>query len=181
MAAAAPGQLNLDESPSWGSRSVDCFEKLEQIGEGTYGYVRSRSKDSIFLVFSPFPTFSQSNMSVWFCEKGSFLVCIALGLWKSQFFFSTYRTEEFVWVLMNVVVLVGLTQLACIYIYIYVGLIVFKLIAMALCYCRNMFVGSFESPSLCQISIIVSHGLSRRGSQSKLIKRSLMIDCFSRR
>lgn len=35
---AAPGQLNLDESPSWGSRSVDCFEKLEQIGEGTYGY-----------------------------------------------------------------------------------------------------------------------------------------------
>ncbi|XP_031490250.1 cyclin-dependent kinase C-2-like isoform X2 [Nymphaea colorata] len=39
MAAAAPGQLNLDESPSWGSRSVDCFEKLEQIGEGTYGQV----------------------------------------------------------------------------------------------------------------------------------------------
>lgn len=117
MAAAAPGQLNLDESPSWGSRSVDCFEKLEQIGEGTYGYVRSRSKDSIFLVFSPFPTFSQSNMSVWFCEKGNFLVCIALGLWKSQFFFSTYRTEEFVWVLMNVVVLVGLTQLVYIYIY----------------------------------------------------------------
>ncbi|KAM0936323.1 putative protein-serine/threonine kinase [Dioscorea sansibarensis] len=37
MAVAAPGQLNLDESPSWGSRSVDCFEKLEQIGEGTYG------------------------------------------------------------------------------------------------------------------------------------------------
>jgi hypothetical protein len=38
MAVAEPGQLNLDESPSWGSRSVDCFEKLEQIGEGTYGY-----------------------------------------------------------------------------------------------------------------------------------------------
>ncbi|KAK3001222.1 hypothetical protein RJ639_020719 [Escallonia herrerae] len=37
MAAAAYGQLNLEESPSWGSRSVDCFEKLEQIGEGTYG------------------------------------------------------------------------------------------------------------------------------------------------
>lgn len=33
-----PGQLNLAEVPSWGSRSVDCFEKLEQIGEGTYGY-----------------------------------------------------------------------------------------------------------------------------------------------
>ncbi|KAL1536733.1 Cyclin-dependent kinase C-2 [Salvia divinorum] len=25
--------------PSWGSRSVECFEKLEQIGEGTYGQV----------------------------------------------------------------------------------------------------------------------------------------------
>ena len=32
------GQLNVEEYPSWGSRSVDCFEKLEQIGEGTYGY-----------------------------------------------------------------------------------------------------------------------------------------------
>ncbi|OUZ99342.1 Protein kinase domain [Macleaya cordata] len=39
MAVAAPGQLNVDESPSWGSRSVDNFEKLEQIGEGTYGQV----------------------------------------------------------------------------------------------------------------------------------------------
>lgn len=38
MAVALPGQLNLDETPSWGSRSVDCFEKIEQIGEGTYGY-----------------------------------------------------------------------------------------------------------------------------------------------
>ncbi|KAK9075050.1 hypothetical protein SSX86_003369 [Deinandra increscens subsp. villosa] len=39
MAGAAYGHLNLEESPSWGSRSVDCFEKLEQIGEGTYGQV----------------------------------------------------------------------------------------------------------------------------------------------
>ncbi|GAB2277131.1 Cyclin-dependent kinase C-2 [Dionaea muscipula] len=39
MAAAAFGQLNLNEAPSWGSRSVDCFQKLEQIGEGTYGQV----------------------------------------------------------------------------------------------------------------------------------------------
>ncbi|XP_061991277.1 cyclin-dependent kinase C-2-like [Rosa rugosa] len=39
MAIAAPGQLNLNEVPSWGSRGVDCFEKLEQIGEGTYGQV----------------------------------------------------------------------------------------------------------------------------------------------
>ena len=37
MAVTAPGQLNVNEPPSWGSRSVDCFEKLEQIGEGTYG------------------------------------------------------------------------------------------------------------------------------------------------
>ncbi|KHN26013.1 Cyclin-dependent kinase C-2 [Glycine soja] len=39
MAIAAPGHLNVNESPIWGSRSVDCFEKLEQIGEGTYGQV----------------------------------------------------------------------------------------------------------------------------------------------
>jgi hypothetical protein len=38
MTVASPGQLNLDETPSWGSRSVDFFEKIEQIGEGTYGY-----------------------------------------------------------------------------------------------------------------------------------------------
>lgn len=39
MAIAAPEQLNVSEVPAWGSRSVDCFEKLEQIGEGTYGYI----------------------------------------------------------------------------------------------------------------------------------------------
>ncbi|KAE8711422.1 Cyclin-dependent kinase C-3 [Hibiscus syriacus] len=39
MAIAGAGQLNLHESPCWGSRSVDCFEKLEQISEGTYGQV----------------------------------------------------------------------------------------------------------------------------------------------
>jgi hypothetical protein len=38
MTVALPGQLNLDETLSWGSRSVDFFEKIEQIGEGTYGY-----------------------------------------------------------------------------------------------------------------------------------------------
>ncbi|EYU31006.1 hypothetical protein ABFS82_08G225800 [Erythranthe guttata] len=37
--AAANNLLNVDKWPSWGSRSVDCFEKLEQIGEGTYGQV----------------------------------------------------------------------------------------------------------------------------------------------
>ncbi|CAH2073274.1 unnamed protein product [Thlaspi arvense] len=38
MAVAAFGKLNLKGPPPvWGSRSVDCFEKLEQIGEGTYG------------------------------------------------------------------------------------------------------------------------------------------------
>lgn len=39
MAVAVPGQLNLDETPTWGSRSVDVYEKIEQIGEGTYGQV----------------------------------------------------------------------------------------------------------------------------------------------
>ncbi|PWA44065.1 APS reductase 3 [Artemisia annua] len=37
MAGAPYGQLNIDESPSWGYRSVDCFEKLEQFAEGIYG------------------------------------------------------------------------------------------------------------------------------------------------
>ncbi|KAL9691848.1 hypothetical protein QQ045_012275 [Rhodiola kirilowii] len=39
MAAAPLGKVNVDEFSIWGSRSVDCFEKLEQIGEGTYGQV----------------------------------------------------------------------------------------------------------------------------------------------
>uniref|UniRef100_M4CUT5 V-type proton ATPase proteolipid subunit n=1 Tax=Brassica campestris TaxID=3711 RepID=M4CUT5_BRACM len=40
MTVAEPGKLNIEEPPPlWGSRSVDCFEKLEQIGEGTYGGV----------------------------------------------------------------------------------------------------------------------------------------------
>ena len=47
MALTAPGQLNVNESPSWGSRSVDCFEKLEQIGEGTYGYANCAFKYSL--------------------------------------------------------------------------------------------------------------------------------------
>ncbi len=29
----------IPHEPEWGSRSVDIFQKLEQIGEGTYGYV----------------------------------------------------------------------------------------------------------------------------------------------
>lgn len=43
MAMAAPNQLNISEPPTWGSRTVDCFEKLEQIGEGTYGLVNFSS------------------------------------------------------------------------------------------------------------------------------------------
>ncbi|GAA0142271.1 non-receptor serine/threonine protein kinase [Lithospermum erythrorhizon] len=39
MAAATQGQLSIDDSSFWGSRSIECFEKLEQIGEGTYGQV----------------------------------------------------------------------------------------------------------------------------------------------
>ncbi|XP_075510372.1 cyclin-dependent kinase C-1-like isoform X1 [Primulina tabacum] len=47
MAAATNNQLNVEDSPSWGSRSVECFEKLEQIGEGTYGQVyMAREKDT---------------------------------------------------------------------------------------------------------------------------------------
>ncbi|KAI3926279.1 hypothetical protein MKW98_028415 [Papaver atlanticum] len=42
MAVASPGQLNLYASPALGCRTVDCFDKLEQIGEGTYVY---RAKD----------------------------------------------------------------------------------------------------------------------------------------
>ncbi|GAU21049.1 hypothetical protein TSUD_132610 [Trifolium subterraneum] len=34
---AAMGELNVVDSPPFGSRSVDCFEKLEQIGQGTHG------------------------------------------------------------------------------------------------------------------------------------------------
>lgn len=40
MTAAELGQLNLEESPSpRPTRTVDCFQKLQQIGEGTYGQV----------------------------------------------------------------------------------------------------------------------------------------------
>lgn len=47
MAAATNNLLNVEESPSWGSRSVECFEKLEQIGEGTYGQVyMAREKET---------------------------------------------------------------------------------------------------------------------------------------
>ncbi|KAL3835002.1 hypothetical protein ACJIZ3_009738 [Penstemon smallii] len=47
MAAATNNQLNVEKSPSWGSRSVDCFEKLELIGEGTYGQVyMAREKET---------------------------------------------------------------------------------------------------------------------------------------
>lgn len=54
MAVAAYGQLNLDESPVWGSRSVDCFEKLEQIGEGTYGWASSPSQLLKAVIFFSF-------------------------------------------------------------------------------------------------------------------------------
>ncbi|GKV28851.1 hypothetical protein SLEP1_g37842 [Rubroshorea leprosula] len=45
MAVAVLGQLNVNELPLGGSRSVDCFDKLEQVGEGTYGQVyRAKEK-----------------------------------------------------------------------------------------------------------------------------------------
>ncbi|XP_075474287.1 cyclin-dependent kinase C-1-like isoform X3 [Primulina tabacum] len=47
MAAATNNLLNVEDSSSWGSRSVECFEKLEQIGEGTYGQVyMAKEKDT---------------------------------------------------------------------------------------------------------------------------------------
>ncbi|KNA18765.1 hypothetical protein SOVF_067640 [Spinacia oleracea] len=41
MTVAELGQLNLEELPPFrgASRSLDCFQKLEQIGEGTFGQV----------------------------------------------------------------------------------------------------------------------------------------------
>ncbi|PKI49041.1 hypothetical protein CRG98_030628 [Punica granatum] len=36
--------FNIDYSPSWGSRSVDCFEKLEQIREGTYRKIHASAE-----------------------------------------------------------------------------------------------------------------------------------------
>lgn len=29
---------------NWGARSVECYEKLEQVGEGTYGQVRETTR-----------------------------------------------------------------------------------------------------------------------------------------
>lgn len=48
--AARPGQLNLDETPAWGSRSIDNFVKLEHIGEGTYGYIQLTSSVDKFYI-----------------------------------------------------------------------------------------------------------------------------------
>lgn len=38
MVVAAYGQVNLTEYPK-GARTIERYEKLEQIGEGTYGSV----------------------------------------------------------------------------------------------------------------------------------------------
>lgn len=105
MAGAAPGQLNLGESPSWGSRGVDCFEKLEQIGEGTYGWVQKAPQShrlslriSSFVIValrcagagrdcalsSPFPVWILINSYVFLF---SFRSLILLGKRASTFFF----------------------------------------------------------------------------------------------
>ncbi|KAI3996925.1 hypothetical protein MKX01_021201 [Papaver californicum] len=44
MVVVVHGKLNLYECPTWGSRSVDCFKKLEQISEGTYGDHRNKQE-----------------------------------------------------------------------------------------------------------------------------------------
>ena len=36
-ATSATGDAALEKGPAWGSRSVDEFQKLLQVGEGTYG------------------------------------------------------------------------------------------------------------------------------------------------
>lgn len=70
MAVAAFGQLNLDESPLWGSRSIECFEKLEQIGEGTYGSVFFPPQTVKFLLSSILPL-------IWIVKMGSLGLIIA--------------------------------------------------------------------------------------------------------
>ncbi|KAJ0097256.1 hypothetical protein Patl1_27212 [Pistacia atlantica] len=46
MAVAALSQLNVEEPPpAWGSCSVDSFEKLEQIGEGTYCKAKEKFRE----------------------------------------------------------------------------------------------------------------------------------------
>ena len=39
---AAQGGVTPRRYENWGARSVECYEKLEQVGEGTYGQVRAR-------------------------------------------------------------------------------------------------------------------------------------------
>jgi len=41
-AAASQDGMRPRRYENWGARSVECYEKLEQIGEGTYGQVRAR-------------------------------------------------------------------------------------------------------------------------------------------
>lgn len=76
MAVALPGQLNLDETPSWGSRSVDCFEKIEQIGEGTYGYgyypLPMCRPNSYFQFFSFIPLFGWPEDEILYCGQKMF-------------------------------------------------------------------------------------------------------------
>lgn len=78
MSLAGPGQLNLDDMPVWGSRSLeDSFEKLAQIGEGTYGSVLISSLIILIeelLVYSivvliitscPIPNFIENTCLIW--------------------------------------------------------------------------------------------------------------------
>jgi len=38
--SGSAGDIQPRRYENWGARSVTCYEKLEQVGEGTYGQVR---------------------------------------------------------------------------------------------------------------------------------------------
>jgi serine/threonine protein kinase len=77
MTVASPGQLNLDETPSWGSRSVDFFEKIEQIGEGTYGQVyMAREKATGEVVALKKVRMDNEKEGVWHLRSIVFSICL---------------------------------------------------------------------------------------------------------
>ena len=42
-------------TPQWGSRSVELFEKVEQVGEGTYGCAPPQHRNDIHATHPPPP------------------------------------------------------------------------------------------------------------------------------
>lgn len=66
MCAAEYGVLNLQESPRFGSRNLEnSYEKLQQIGQGTYGYHSQRQIFFTILIFNRLCCFhNQESMSL---------------------------------------------------------------------------------------------------------------------